>query len=320
MKYVLRTLFYTLTFGALFFIFLVITFPFGLIKESLVIPLSAALRQPVAVERISVGLPPRITLHSLSMSHSQDPDGSLNIHRIQAGLKLRHLFLGQVTVWLKMMDHKESRKTGEGVLHLETQFRATDLISQSTLPAVIKLKARKFPLTDLISYGMKTYVASPKANVLISPLLEQISFKGFLESNTHLTFASQKPTSLSGDMDIRLSDFQFTSTDPNLLIPEQNFKAATLKASIQKGTIRFDPRSAFEAPDIALGVKGMIQLADRLPRSSSDLSIDLEMRGVILDQLGVIVQMATMQQQDSWDGKLTLDLKGPLLAPQISSR
>ena len=305
-----------MSFSGLFVIFLIITFPFGLLKEALIIPLSQTIGQPVAIDKMSISLPPRLNFTAVTLSQG-DQNQDLNIHKLQVGIKLSRLLMGKLHLWLRVFYDPESKRTQQGVLTMEAQLPLSALNSTAPIPTMMMMQAQQFPLTDLLRYGIQTYTNSPSANLLISPLLEQLSFKGLLQSDIKLAIAAGQLNSLSGNMNLTLENFQFASTDPNLVIPEQTFELAQINTQIQNGLITIDPSSAFQSGDIGVGLAGTIQLDDEIRRSTTDMKIDLKMGGAILEQLGVVVQMALLRQQQAWNGQLTLNLLGPLLAPQI---
>lgn len=316
MKLLHRKFVYIISFSGLLLGFFIVTFPFGLLKEAMLIPLAEVVNQPISIDKMTVGIPPRLNFTGITLAQSgQNQD--LSLHKIQIGVKLTRLLLGKLHVWARVYYHQESRRTGQGVLLVQTQFALADLASGVALPTLIKLQAARFPLTDLLDYSMQAYIQSPAANLLVSPLLSQLSFKGFLQSDIELGLTAAQLGSLEGTIDLRLQEFKFASTDPNLVIPEQTFTQAQLKASLKEGVAHIDPSSAFRAVDIGVGLAGSLQFKDPLPRSTAALTMDLSMAGAVLEQLGVVVQMALLRQQEAWNGEATMKLEGALLAPQI---
>ena len=316
MKSLRHKLIYVASFSGLFLGFLIITFPFGLLKEALIVPLSQTIGQPIAIEKMSISLPPRINFTTVTLSPS-DNTQDLNIHKLQVGIKLSRLLMGKLHLWSRIFYDPESRRTQQGVLTIEAQLPLSALNSTAPIPTMMMLQAQQFPLTELLRYGIQTYTNSPSVNLLVAPLLEQLSFKGLLQSDIKLTIAAGQLNSLDGKINLTLENFQFASTDPNLVIPEQTFELAQINTQIQNGQITIDPSSAFQSEDIGVGLAGTIQLAEPIRRATTDMKIDLNMGGAVLEQLGVVVQMALLRQQQAWNGQLTLSLLGPLLAPQI---
>ncbi|MCY4380520.1 MAG: hypothetical protein OXC40_02990, partial [Proteobacteria bacterium] len=190
------------SFVAFMILFILITFPFGLIKESLILQVSEQLGQPVEIEKLSVGLPLTISLSRVVLEQHQQTTGenreSLRFHRIATKLKVSHLLIGRLTLQLQLYSKKNSKKTKTGYLDLEVQFRLVDLFRRNTLPAKIKLSARQFPLTNILRYAIDAYVASPQANALVKPLLKQLLFKGYLQSQSEITFNNNQVTSVAG--------------------------------------------------------------------------------------------------------------------------
>lgn len=317
MKLMHRKFVYIISFSGLLLSFFIVTFPFGLLKEALLIPLAEVVKQPITIDKMAVGIPPRLSFTGITLAQSgQNQD--LKLHKIQVGLKLTRLLLGKLHVWVRVYYHEQSRRTGQGVLLIETQLALVDMAAGAAIPTLIKLQAERFPLTDVLRYSMQSYIQSPAANLLVTPLLSQLSFKGFLQSDIELGLTSAQLASLEGSVDLQLQEFKFASTDPNLVIPEQSFAVAQLKARLKDGMATIAPGSAFQAADMGLGLAGTLQFKDPLPRSTAALTMDLSMAGAVLEQLGVVVQMALLRQQEPWNGQATMKLQGALLAPQIS--
>lgn len=317
MKILGRKLIYVVSFVGLFLIFLIITFPFGLLKEALIVPLSEAIGQPISIERISVGIPPKINVYAITLPQA---DTDLKIHKVQVGIKISRLLFAQLHVWLKVFHHQESRRTQSGIFELHSQFQLTDLNTPTPLPRHIQVKASHFPLTDILDYSIHTYTNSPSANLLVAPLLKQLSFKGFLQSDVDLHLESKDVSTLNGHVKLSLQKFRFESTDPNLMIPEQSFETAQIRSTIANGQIKIDPNSLIKADDIVVGAKGIIDLKNQIRSSNLDLNVDLEMSGSILNQLGVLVQMALLRGQGEWNGRANITIEGPLMAPQLRTQ
>ena len=315
MTKLLRSLLFVGGFLLLFFIFLVYLFPFGILKETLVERISSEMGRTVTMERLSLGFPLRVHAEGIEIQHSS-PDkesgvSSLKFQKIRAGVSLGALFLGALRSWVEV--HGDP----EGSMEVAVQFPLGTLLSGGGLPSQIDLTAQSFPLTTLLNYSMDYYGSTPGANPMIAPLLKQLSFQGKLQGEMELSLPSPNPALYQGQMDLKLLNFSFESRDPNLMIPQQNFSEANFIASLEQGKLEISERSRLTSPQLSLGMKGNLQLLQDLRRSPLKLTVPMRMSGDILEQLGILIQMALLQQQEDWDGEMTLNISGHLGSPNI---
>ena len=205
----------------------------------------------------------------------------------------------------------------DGELDLDLDLSVIDLLSGKTVPR-INLFTEGFVLDSILSTFIDIYSRSAYASPLISPFLKQLSFYGSIDSKIKVSLDKDNWQSVSGEASISSPNFRFSSSDPNLEIPEQLFSVAQLSLTVNNGDFLIDKSTQFKSQQLLLGISGQLKLEQNLAQSMMKLEIPLEMRGDILEKLGVIVQMAVLRQED-WQGKALINVTGTLLAPRITS-
>lgn len=314
MNKLLRLTLFISGFSVLFLLFLIYTFPFGILKESLVGKISREVGRPVTIEKLSLGLPLR--LHAEGIEIHQDSSSSsapsLKFSKIRAGLTLAPLFIGTLSPWLEVYGHPE------GKLELAADVPLQDLLSGAPLPAQLEMQAHAFPLSGVLSYAMDYYSSSAAANPMIAPLLKQLSLQGDLKSEVSLSLPGSDPQEYQGKIHLELLNLRFESRDPNLRIPQQNFSNALFLANLKGGDLQISQRSRLVSEQLDIAIQGHVKLQQNLPNSTLRLTIPLKISGDILDQLGILIQMALLQQQEDWDGAITLLIEGKLGSPTIA--
>lgn len=280
-------------------------------------PSSAIATSKIEISRISLALPLGVHIDGLSIPFSQgqnrEQEERLYFTKIQAGLRFWQLFTGHAGLWIDVERNNQEN------LKVTLKLPFTQIIRGNPIPTNITFMAHNFTITELLSFAMQMYAKSPTANPLITPLLEQLRFQGQLKGNSELSIANQSLTSLSGDISLELVNFRFESQDPNLIIPEQLFSKALLKILARSGTINILEDTYFQSEQLSLGLNGSVTLDENTPQSKLALSIPLEMRGDILEKIGVLVEMALLSQQIDWQGKVRLNIAGNMAKPQISA-
>lgn len=314
MKQVIRKFTYFVVFVLCFFIFFLLTFPFGLVKEAVEQEVSLSISRPVTIDRISLGLPLGLNIRGLKIGGGDRASNlsALDIQNLEIDISLWRLLLGDLRL-IVFIDNKE-----DGEMEIMSTLPIIQLVRGNFMPKNVRIQSQNFLFTPFIYHALNFYIASSYANPLVTPLLEQIYFKGRLQGNLYLNFPTSSFASVDGELKMQLLNFSFESQDPNVLIPEQIFSQANFQAKIESGAIVIDPSSQFVSPQLAWEVKGTVQLKSQLISSTLDLETSLKMSGDVLEQLGVIMQMALLRQEE-WDGNMRLRLQGSFASPQLEN-
>lgn len=317
MKKLLRITALVSGFATLFLVFFIALFPYNILKESLVQRLSENLGRTIDIDELSFQLPLTVRASGLEIRGQNGgiagDEDTLRFKQVRAGLAIIPLAWGTIHPWVEIQGYPGGR------LDVDLDLSIGSLISGATRPSKVSVIAQAFPLTSLLNYSLNYYASLPSANVMIAPMLSQLSFGGNLQSDISLSFPSENPQSFEGDIKVNILGFGFESRDPNLIIPKQNFNPAQIEASLSGGTLAIAETSQWTSDQLSAAVSGVVNLREDLMRSTMDLTIPLKMSGDILDQIGVLVQMALLGGQGEWDGAITLNLSGSLMQPQVAS-
>ena len=297
----------------LFIFFVIFSFPFGLVKIHLEHQLSTYVHPRAQIESIRFNGPLSLKINNLVLpANNNQASDSLSINKLAFGVSLLKLFAGKMNFWL-YIDNKQ-----KGKLDLSFSVSLFDLLSAKVTPIDLSFFCNNFALDSIIAYGVDFYARSSAANPLISPFLKQLSFYGSINSDVNFAFKDGNWINISGKANISSNNLKFSSSDPNLQIPEQLFEEAKIDLTSNEGAINIADTTKFKSQQLSLSLAGQIKLNKDLKQSNLKLEIPLEMSGDILNQLGVIVQM-TLLRQDTWDGKAKINISGNILSPRITS-
>ena len=288
-----------------FFLFLFLLFPFGLLNQTLSSTVSRQTGFLLDIDEINFSLPLGLKASKISLS-SKEGD-QVNFSELSFGLKLLPLFLGDLKVFLELSDH------GKGRLKSEVSFSVFTLLSgKAVLPQSLVLKTEKFSLDQALDFSLKTLANSKMMNVMVKPILKSILVQGNLNTDISLVLDSSDLNNSQGITQINLRDFKIKSLDDPPIFPEQLFKKTNLSASLKDGVLVVDKSSEISSDDLSLKIRGKITQKTQIMKSIVDLSVNFELRSVLSEQYGFLIEAFTKKEGSS---QVDLKIEGPL-SPQ----
>jgi len=292
-----------------FMFFLYMTFPYGVLKESITGELSRNLGYEIQVGKLGPSLPLGFVAEDIRIV-SKNGGQSLNISGLSAKISILNLFILRLGIDAEILAKGGGRlevNTREGLFHM--------LFSGVGLPSRLTVNAVKFPLNDIVTFFLRDMAQSPDTNPLLSPMLAKLNFSGNLNGAIDLDLDASNPAQSSGDVDVKINDGRFDVNDPSLNIAEQKFSKALIKASLQKGSFNFDNNAGLQTQELDLGLRGRVQLKENFPKSQMDLVISLKLDKGLNEQFGFLIGAAAGGK----DGAASWPIKGTLGAPQMGN-
>ena len=227
---------YVVLFVVSFLFFVYLTFPFNILKESLVMKLNKATGLNISVYDMSPSL--LLGLEAQGVSLKTPTGQEVKFSAIEVSLSTLHLFIGRLRCVLEVQDAQKNP------LEVAAGFGLFSLIANATsgkppLPDQITIKAKNYGLNDLTAYALSSYAGNSSTNPLIVPLLEQMEVRGSLNADIALDLDMEDPTASDGNLDLSIDNFVLAMNAPDFTIDDQIFEKALVKANLSGGSLKF---------------------------------------------------------------------------------
>lgn len=277
---------YVLLFVVSFIFFVYLTFPYSILKESVLSEINRTSSFRIRMERLEPSLPLGLVAENISIA--SDTGGTpLSFKTAKVHISVLNLLIGRVSV-----SGEVETKTG-GTFEFSGRVGLLRLISgKGVMPSHVDMLAQKFEIDNIIAFLLTSQANSPTANPLIAGMLTKIGFKGKLEGMMDFDINPDNPADSSGKMNLQLDDGVLTVDDPNLNLGEQKFKKAKILANIEKGKLVFDKSSGFHTQNFFLDLVGDIQMKQDLGNSTLNLAFNVKLEEALKEQFGLILDMA----------------------------
>ena len=271
-----KILSYVLLFFISFSIFIYISFPYSILKETIVQKTEQATGMSVEIEDVAFSLPIGIKIKNMSLSTKGN---SYKLKKISANISLLPLIFARINLSVKVTDDQNGTlqtKVGMGLFQM--------LFSKNKLPSSVSLEIKKFSLTELSAL----IIPNASSNPMIAPLLEQIVITGYLDSDIRLKL-NDDPKKTDIHVIFKLSDASINVKSDDLHLPSQKFEKSLIKADTTAGILKIDNTSGFESQDLSVGFDGSITLNEKIMQSEINVSIPLKLKGELLTQYGFLL-------------------------------
>ena len=153
-------------FIALFFvslaIFVVASFPYGILKEYLSAIAAKELNIRFRAEELSPSFPIGVRLAKVTID-GENKSSSVELEEVEVGLSLLSLLTGKIGVDLEITSKNGGFLSGGG------ELRIADILSNIMIPSSVDFDAKKFPVGPLVSYSM--YYLAKLMRLKLVPLL-----------------------------------------------------------------------------------------------------------------------------------------------------
>ena len=291
-----------------FILFLYLTFPYEVLKEKIAGTISQATGVNVRIGELGPDLLVGLEARDVKVT-SANGASTIHVKTLTVELNLLDLLLGQLHVDF-------GATAGAGELDAGIDFGIFSLIAGNFAPSRITLESKSFPLDPFIEFGLGAVASMPGGNPMLAPLLGAIGVSAQLNAKASLDLNSKNPVQSKGELELQLANAILKLSHPSLGLPDQELKKALIKAKVENGTFILDPSSGIVSDELQLNPEGKITLKSQADASLLDMKIVFKLDRGLKEKFGFLIDAASGNA--SADGKLTMQVRGPLSGPAVS--
>lgn len=292
-----------------FVLFLFLTFPYEVLKESLAAELSQSTNLVIRIGDMSSNFPLGMTAEKVKIE-SPNGSASMSFKSLSVDVSVLKFLLGKVAV-------EVSATEGQGELEVDADFSIFDLIAGNPMPRHFSFHANKFPLDDLVGFALNTASSSPTANPMVAPLLSAIGVSALLNGKADFSLDAKNPTQSTGEAEISLSNAILKLSHPSLGLPDQEFKRAVIKAKVEAGSVVVEKNSGFVSDELELLTEGKVTLKQQPTASLLDVKVVFRLNKGLKEKFGFLIDAMTGSATS--EGQLTMQVRGPMEAPAVTT-
>lgn len=309
MKKTLQILLFIGLFLASFLLFLFITFPYEVLKESIAATASQETGFDIRIGDMSASLPLGIDLKNIKVV-SPSGGAQVALSEVNVSIGVLGFFLGKVKTYVELV-------SGAGRIDIGADFGILDLISQQVTPRRVTFDSKNFPLDQLVAFGLNVAANAPNGNPMVQPLLGTIGMTAQLNGKADVALDPKQLSQSTGSAEISLGKAILKLSHPSLGLTDQAFNKALIKAKVDAGTFVVDKSSGFVSEELDVATEGKITLKPDLLSSLLDLKVVLKLDKGMKEKMGFIIDAVTGTATS--DGQLTMQMRGPLLQPAVTT-
>ncbi|MCX6123488.1 MAG: type II secretion system protein GspN [Proteobacteria bacterium] len=292
-----------------FFLFLYLSFPYGVLKEALASQIQLSTGMGVRIEELGPAFPFGFNARQVELSGGGG--GKVSFKKIGIRLSILQLFL------LGLGVNIDIEAANKGSLDVDLKFGILRLLAgKQVLPSLIELDAKTFPLDGLASYALKHVVASGAGGAMAGPLLGALAFRGSLNGDVSIELDSVAMSQSTGSVNLKFSDAALILSDPSIGLPDQVFKTAQIKGAMAAGALKIEPATRFIADELEIGSDGKINIKNSFMASDLDLKVIVKLTGGLGEKFGWV--MDGLSGGASKGGNLSLQVRGTIGSPVAS--
>lgn len=289
-----------------FFLFLYLSFPYGVLKEAIASQIQVATGVNVRIEELGPAFPFGFEARDVELSGG----GGAKVSFKEVGIRFSFLQL----LLLRLGINIDVEAANKGYVEVDLGFSIVKLMSgAAALPSVVSVNAKSFPLDTLVSYGLKQLAADGAGGAMAGPILGALGFRGNLDGKVSVVLDSSALSQSSGDVQLAFSNAALILSDPSIGLPDQVFKVSQLKATMASGSLKIDPSSRFASDELELGVDGKINVKNSFNASDLDLKLLVKLSGGLGEKFGWV--MDGLSGGASKGGNLNLQIRGTVGMP-----
>jgi type II secretion system protein N len=294
-------------FSCSFLFFLVVTFPYDMLKESIASGLSRASGLNITMGEFGAALPVGFRSTDLSITTSGAKAKTLKFKSAVVRINPLYLFAGKVAgkVLLSTGDNSQ--------MEVFAAIPVGGILKGNPIPSKIGLEANKFKLDDLAALALSSLGSGPDANPLLAPVLGALGFSGKLDGDLQFSIDSGSPQQSTGTVNLKFIDATLKLSDPTLGLPDQRFIRAGISAAMSGGILNIEKGSGLESEEMTVSAAGSIGVRNPLTASQLQLEILVKLQKSLGEKFGFL--MDAFSGGAARNGELRLQVKGPLSQP-----
>jgi type II secretion system protein N len=292
---------YFVLFVASFMVFLFLTFPYEVLKETISTNVSKMIGAELRIGALSPRLPLGMKAENVRIK-LKTGESSINVSELEAGAALLPLLWGTARAYASLSNLG-------GSFDLNIDLPIFKMISGIIFPSAVTVAADNYPIDDLSDFALTLSSQGRNVNPLVSQVLSQLGFGGRLGADIDLEIDTTNVAKSTGNARITLKS-AFLKLQDSLGLPDQAFSRAEISGNIDKGQFKFDPKSGLTSDGFGFDLAGFIKLKPDVMKSDLNLSIVLSLKEQLKEILGILIDGGT------GTGKMKLSVKGSLLYPR----
>jgi hypothetical protein len=297
-----------LVFVLSFFTFLYLSFPYGVLKESISSQVQVATGVTMRMDSFGPAFPIGFSAKNVEIYKGQ----STRIKLSEVSVKLSILQL----LMLNLAIYVDAEHPSGGSLDVGIGFKVFDVLrGRLSMPSFVSMVADRFQLDSLAAFGIQTAVASGVGGPVAGQLLEKLGIKGKLNGEVDLELDSSNISQSNGEMKISFTDAVLVLSDPALNFPDQAFQTAQLSAKLTGGTLDIHPTTRFTTEGLDLGIDGKVVLKAQTAQSDLRLKAFARLKGLLGEQYGALVD--AFSGGLAKNGALDVQISGSIGAPEF---
>lgn len=292
-----------------FFLFLYLSFPYGVLKEAISSQVQVATGITLRMDSFGPAFPFGFSASDVEIYKGQST--RVKLKSLSARLSIWQLLTLRLGISIDAVD------VSGGDLDVGFAFGIFDVLTGRVgMPSYVTLSADKFQLDSITEFAIQTAVANGVGGPIAGQLLAKLGIKGRLNGKASININSKNIAQSTGDLKINFTDAVLVLSDPSLNFPDQAFKMAQLNAALAGGTLNVDPATRFTTADLEMGVDGKVVLRPQTANSDLNLKAFVRLKGLLGEQYGPLID--AFSNGMGKNGSLNLQIAGTLGAPQMN--
>jgi hypothetical protein len=292
-----------------FFLFLYLSFPYGVLKEAISSQVQVATGITLRMDSFGPAFPFGFSASDVEIYKGQST--RVKLKSLSARLSIWQLLTLRLGISI------DAKDVSGGDLDVGLAFGIFDVLTGRVgMPSYVTLSADKFQLDSITEFGIQTAVANGVGGPIAGQLLAKLGIKGRLNGKASININSKNIAQSTGDLKINFTDAVLVLSDPSLNFPDQAFKMAQLNAALAGGTLNVDPATRFTTADLEMGVDGKVVLRPQTANSDLNLKAFVRLKGLLGEQYGPLID--AFSNGMGKNGSLNLQIAGTLGAPQMN--
>ena len=282
--------------------FIYISFPYKVLKESIAVSLTEETGFLVTIDDLKPNFGLSVSMLGLNIRSTSGQ--VVKLQEITAGLNPFYLFLGKAKVYGVLQNSKNS------YIKTDLSFSLLDFLGSNPaiLPSSVVVDAKDFTFDDIVSLLIQKIPLEQNTALYLKPLFDKVKIKGKLSSTIDIDLNRSDMSLSEGTVALDFKNFEILF-DKSLQIPDQIFSKSHIAAVIKNSVFTIDNKSALLAKNLSLILAGKIALKSSIDKSLCDVNIDLELRDELQNAIGSILQTIFSNKEE---GKIKFLIKGPL--------
>lgn len=295
-------------FAVSFVFFLLVTFPYEILKESISNGLSRVTGLSITMSDFGAKLPIGMKASGLSVSSQGQKAKTIKLNQLSARINPLYAFAGKLAIKVYVENPDQSAMDLFIVIPLSAAFGGGDPV-----PSRIEVDAQNFRVDELAAFALSAMASGNDVNPLLGPVLQAIGFSGKLDGAIDLSIDASAPQQSAGNIKIKFKDAVLKLSDPSLGLPDQRFSKAGVQAALNNGVLVIEKGSGFESDELTLSGGGSVAIKSSLPTSQLQLEILVKLQKSLAEKFGFLLD--AFSGGAAKNGELRLQVKGPLSQP-----